>query len=177
MKFRLPHAGGIAFRHRYGASPLHLLLVATSFALAVYAGVRLLKADTFGVALWFVGAALVHDVLLLPLYSVTDRAAQAVCGASCARDFVVRVGVNHVRVPAFVAGVLLLVWWPLILRRVDHFTSYTGLPADGFLARWLLITAALFGASAVVLLVRMWHGTRASRRAARARARARKARK
>ncbi|MFJ6783249.1 hypothetical protein [Streptomyces yangpuensis] len=176
MKFHLPHAGRIAFRRRYGASPLHLLLVLASFALAGYAGVRLLEGDTFQVALWFVGAALVHDLVLLPLYSVTDRAAQAVCGTSRARDSVVRVGVNHVRVPAFVAGVLLLVWWPLILRRVDHFTSYTGLPADGFLARWLLITAALFAASAVVLLVRVWHGTRASRRAARARARARKAR-
>ncbi|MFJ7779250.1 hypothetical protein [Streptomyces yangpuensis] len=177
MKFHLPHAGRIAFRRRYGASPLHLLLVLASFALAGYAGVRLLKGDTFGVALWFVGAALVHDLVLLPLYSVTDRAAQAVCGTSGAGDPVVRVSVNYVRVPAFVAGVLLLVWWPLILRRVDHFTAYTGLPADGFLARWLLITASLFAASVVVLLLRMWHGTRASRRAARAQARARKARK
>ncbi|MFJ9547423.1 hypothetical protein [Streptomyces erythrochromogenes] len=127
-------------------------------------------------ALWFVGAALIHDVVLLPLYSVTERAAQAVCGTPGARDPVVRVSVNYVRVPAFVAGVLLLVRWPF-LGRVDHFTAYTGLPADGFRARWLLITAALFAASAGVLLVRMRHGTRASRHAATAQARARKARK
>ncbi|MFJ3974186.1 hypothetical protein [Streptomyces sp. NPDC090021] len=177
MKFHLPRAGRVAFRRRYGASPLHLLLVLASFALAVYAGVRLLAGDAFGVALWFVGAALVHDLVLLPLYAVTDRAAQAVCGTSGAGDPVARVSVNYVRVPAFVAGVLLLVWWPLVFRRVDHFTAYTGLPADGFLTRWLLITAVLFAASAVVLLVRMWHGTRASRRAARAQAKARKARK
>lgn len=69
-----------AFRRRYGASPLHLLLVLASFALAAYAGVRLLKGDTLGVALWFVGAALLHDLVLLPFYAVTDRAAQRLFG-------------------------------------------------------------------------------------------------
>lgn len=47
-------------------SPLQLLLSACSFALAAYAGVRLLADDWFGVALWFVGAALLHDLVLLP---------------------------------------------------------------------------------------------------------------
>lgn len=55
-------------------SPLQLLLLACSFALAAYAGVRLLADDWFGVALWFVGAALLHDLVLLPLYAVADRA-------------------------------------------------------------------------------------------------------
>ncbi|MEU9145592.1 hypothetical protein [Streptomyces sp. NPDC048349] len=170
MKFRLPHAGTIAFRRRYGASPLHLLLVLSSFALAVHAGLRLLEGDSLGVALWFVGAALLHDLVLLPLYSVTDRAAQALFGPAAGSGSPLRrVSVNHVRVPCFVAGVLLVVWWPLVFRQVDHFTASTGLPADGFLARWLLITAGLFAASAAVLLVRMWHGTRAARRSARAR--------
>ncbi|MER7956503.1 hypothetical protein [Streptomyces sp. NPDC096030] len=155
-----------AFRSRYGASPLHLLLVLASFALAAYAGVRLLQGDTLGVALWFVGAALLHDLVLLPLYVVTDRAAQRLFreipgprppGPS----------VNYVRVPLFVAGLLLLVWWPLVLGRVDHYTAYTGLPADGFLERWLLITAALFVASAAILVVRRWHESAPRRRAAR----------
>ncbi|MFC9590559.1 hypothetical protein ACFTUC_12370 [Streptomyces sp. NPDC056944] len=166
MKFRLPVGGAIDFRRRYGASPLHLLLVVASFALAAYAGLRLLEGDSLGVALWFVGAALLHDLVLLPLYAVTDRAVQAAFGpATGARGPVVRVSVNYVRVPCFVAGVLLLVWWPLVLRQVDHFTASTGLPADGFLARWLLITAGLFATSAAVLLVHMWRGTRESRRA------------
>ncbi|MFJ9547424.1 hypothetical protein [Streptomyces erythrochromogenes] len=39
MRFHLPHAGRVAFRRRYGASPLHLLLVLVSFAIAGYAGV------------------------------------------------------------------------------------------------------------------------------------------
>ncbi|MCX4695442.1 hypothetical protein [Streptomyces sp. NBC_01408] len=155
-----------AFRRRYGASPLHLLLVLVSFALAVYAGLRLFEGDTVGVAVWFVGAALLHDLVLLPLYSVTDRAAQALF--STGRDDgrpAPRVSVNYVRVPAFVSGVLLLVWWPLILGQVGHFTAATALPADGFLARWLLITAVLFAASAVVLIVRTRARSRAQRQA------------
>ncbi|WP_406084055.1 hypothetical protein [Streptomyces virginiae] len=152
------------FRRRYGASPLHLLLVLVSFALAVYAGLRLFEGDTFAVALWFVGAALLHDLVLLPLYSVTERAVQALFprGRSDGRP-APRVSVNHVRVPAFASGVLLLVWWPLVFRQVGHYTAATALPADGFLGRWLLITAALFAASAVVLVVRTWRWSRAQR--------------
>ncbi|MER6776693.1 MULTISPECIES: hypothetical protein [unclassified Streptomyces] len=154
------------FRRRYGASPLHLLLVLVSFALAVYAGLRLFEGDTLGVAVWFVGAALLHDLVLLPLYSVTDRAAQALfTRGSGPTPPVPRVSVNYVRVPAFVSGVLLLVWWPLVFRRVEHYTAATALPADGFLGRWLLVTGALFAASAVVLAVRTRHWSRAQRQA------------
>ncbi|GAA0289838.1 hypothetical protein GCM10010302_30290 [Streptomyces polychromogenes] len=167
---------GPAFRRRYGASPLHLLLVLASFALACYAGLRLFEGDPLGVAVWFVGAALLHDLVLLPLYAVTDLAVGRLFahgtaeGARAGR----RPGVNHVRVPAFVSGVLLLVYWPLVLGRVDHYTVSTGLPSGVFLGRWLLITACLFAASAAVLAVRLWHRSRDARRSrARARARAR----
>ncbi|MFF9013606.1 hypothetical protein ACF09C_11660 [Streptomyces sp. NPDC014870] len=161
------------FRRRYGASPLHLLLVLASFALAAYAGVRLLKGDTLGVALWFVGAALVHDLVLLPLYAVTDRAAQRLF-REIPGQRPPRPSVNYVRVPVFVSALLLLVWWPLILGQVDRYTAYTGLPADGFLGRWLLITAALFVASAATLVVRRWRESAPRRRAARRQRRARR---
>ncbi|MGW3405214.1 hypothetical protein [Streptomyces zhihengii] len=141
------------FRERYGASPLHLLLVLTSFALAGYAGVRLLEGDTLLVAVWFVAAALLHDLVLLPLYSVTDRCAQRVCrsaGLASARP-----SVNYLRVPGFLSGLLLLVWWPLVFEQVGHYTAYTGLPSGVFLGRWLLLSAALFAGSAIVLLIRM----------------------
>ncbi|MFI5617996.1 hypothetical protein [Streptomyces sp. NPDC051567] len=158
-----------------------MLLVLASFALAGYAGLRLLRGNTFGVILWFAGAAVLHDLVLLPLYSVTDRAAQALCrrggggggggvgvrAATGQGPGAVGTGVNHLRVPAFVAGLLLLVWWPLVLRRVDGYTAATALPEDVFLGRWLLITAVLFAASAALLLVRMWRGSRALRRGAR----------
>lgn len=154
------------FRGRYGASPLHLLLVLTSFALAGYAGVRLLRGDPLGVLIWFAGAALVHDLIFLPAYSVTDRLARHLCrhplpgqGTSPRRG---GTSVNYVRVPAFVSGLLLLVWWPLILRQVPHYTAATALPADGFLGRWLLISACLFAGSALCLLLRMRRATRSS---------------
>ncbi|MFD5935842.1 hypothetical protein [Streptomyces sp. NPDC060333] len=164
-----------AFRRRYGASPLHLLLTLACFALALYAGIRLLKGDTLGVAIWFVGAALLHDLVLLPAYSLTDRAIQHLFrGRTAEHGPGPRPSVNHLRVPLFISGVLFLVWWPLILRQGGHYTAYTALSADGFLARWLLITAALFLASAIVWLVRTRLRPRPERKHVRAQGQARR---
>ncbi|MGO4748474.1 hypothetical protein AB4212_07565, partial [Streptomyces sp. 2MCAF27] len=77
MKRRLPPLG----------SPRQLLLLACSFALAGYAGARLLAGDWFGVALWFVGAALLHDLVLLPLYAVADRTAVRALGVVGRREW------------------------------------------------------------------------------------------
>ncbi|MFG2599218.1 hypothetical protein [Streptomyces sp. NPDC048462] len=151
------------FRSLYGASPLHLLLVLCSFALTGYAGIRLLSgAEPWKVVLWFVGAALLHDLVLLPLYTVTDRAAQTLLGERrepAAPGATVRPAmrwINYVRVPVFLSGVLFLTYFPLILQRVSHrFTLYTTLSTDVYLGRWLLITAALFAISALTLLIRM----------------------
>lgn len=71
-KYRLPLGMG-KYRLPLG-SPFQLLLLACSFTLAGYAGVRLLADDWFGVALWFVGLAVVHDLVLAPLYAAADRA-------------------------------------------------------------------------------------------------------
>ncbi|NUK06992.1 hypothetical protein HRW18_02990 [Streptomyces lunaelactis] len=158
------------FRARYGASPLHLLLMLCSFALTGYAGIRLLEGDEpWMVVLWFVGAALLHDLVLLPLYTVPDRAAQTVLGrhpdpaAQGDGNPPMRGWINYVRLPVFLSGVLLLTYFPLILERVEIFTAYTGLPDDVFLGRWLLISAALFGLSALLLLARMWSSRPARR--------------
>ncbi|WP_238698051.1 hypothetical protein [Streptomyces sp. E5N91] len=132
-------------------SPFQILLLACSFALAGYAGVRLLADDWLGVALWFVGAALLHDLVLLPLYSVLDRAVTGGLGAARHREWT-----SYVRFPAAFSGLLLLVWFPLIGGRVDaSYQGVTGLSADGFLARWLLVTAVLFGGSALLLALRL----------------------
>ncbi|MCQ9178620.1 hypothetical protein KMT30_06160 [Streptomyces sp. IBSBF 2953] len=132
-------------------SPLQLLLLACSFALAGYAGVRLLADDWFGVALWIVGAALLHDLVLLPLYAGADRAVVRGLGVVGRREWAM-----YVRVPAALSGLLLLVWFPLISGMVDRrYRVATGLSPDGFLARWLLITAVLFGGSALLLALRL----------------------
>ncbi|MBB6417864.1 hypothetical protein ACIBQ5_18830 [Streptomyces massasporeus] len=147
----------LTFRSRIPVgSPFQLLLLAASFAFAGYAGVRLLADDWFGVAVWFVGAALLHDLALLPLYAVADRAVVRGLGAAGRREWAM-----YVRVPAALSGLLLLVWFPLISGTMDRrYRLGTGLSPEGFLARWLLITAVLFGASALLLALRLRRATK-----------------
>ncbi|MEW1776854.1 hypothetical protein [Streptomyces sp. NPDC086777] len=150
-------------------SPLQILLLACSFALAAYAGVRLLAGDWLGVTLWVVGAALLHDLVLLPLYALADRAVTRGPGAAGRRAGAPPTASGqwgrtmYVRVPAALSALLLLVWFPLISGMVAaRYRSATGRSVDGYLARWLLITAVLFGGSALLLALR-------SRRAAKRR--------
>ncbi len=159
-------------RERYGASSLQLLLLLSSFALALYAGVRLLRGDPLGVAIWFVGAALLHDLVLLPLYTLADRAAQALVGGprTAASRRAGRVPpVNYVRVPVLLSVLLLVVWYPLVLRRVPGYRPATGLDPDVFLGRWLLLSAAFFAVSALCLLVATARRRRRGRASSRAR--------
>lgn len=155
---RTAAAGARTVRGWYGDSVTHLGLMAASFALALYAGVRLVAGDPVGVLLWFAGGALLHDLALLPAYSAADRGLQR-WGRVGADDGPGRAAahsgtapgmrwINHLRVPAAVSLLLLLVWFPLILRRVEDFPEATGLSPDVYLGRWLLVTAALFAGSA-----------------------------
>lgn len=129
-------------------SPPRILLLLCSFALCGYAGVRLLDGDRLLIALWFVGAAVLHDLVLLPLYAAADRALVKGAGRRRGR-------INHVRVPAALSGLLLLVWFPLITGRVsERYPGATGLSADSYATRWLILTAVLFGGSAVLFAVR-----------------------
>jgi hypothetical protein len=134
-------------------SPLQLLLLACSFVLTGYAGVRLLADDWPSVVLWFVGAAVVHDLVLSPLYAGADRVLSRGLGLAGRREWTV-----FVRVPAAFSCLLLLIWFPLISGHVaDYYGAATGLSGEDFLYRWLVITAVLFGGSAVLLLLRsLW---------------------
>lgn len=170
-----------AVRRRYGASVYHLLLMAGSFALAGYAGVRLLGGDAVGVVVWFVGAAVLHDLVLVPGYSLLDRGWQALAGrltrperGGCggggggpgrgARGDRARIRlINHVRVPAVLSALLFAVYFPLILGPSDAYLSKSGLPGHPFAGRWLLVCAVLFAASAAVGAVRYARGRSADR--------------
>jgi hypothetical protein len=135
-------------RLRYGASRLHLLAHLAGLAAVAYALSRLLRPETgqlMSIVLWLVGGALLHDLVFLPFYSLLDRVAQAVTGPH----------VNYVRVPAAISGVLLLVYFPLILGKAPSaYERNTGHAPPDYAARWLAITAAVFAASAVVALAR-----------------------
>lgn len=145
----------------YGAGPLHLLALLGSFALAGYAAMRFVPGNPLGVAAWFVGAIVGHDLLLLPLYSLLDRGSRAVLWHR--PDPTAPLpgpGINHLRVPAVLSALLFLVFAPLILRLPTGFEDITGRPVTPYLMRWLLITGALFVVSAVILAWRVGRARR-----------------
>jgi len=142
------------FAERYGARPLHLVGFLLTFAVAGWAGLQLANLDNaFSVLVWFAGAIVLHDLVLYPAYSVLDRGVQRT-----------GVSINYVRVPALLSGLLFLVWFPLILERAPGlYRSVTGIEPPDYLARWLLITAALFAGSLLVALLRRARQARAGR--------------
>jgi len=133
-------------RARYGASPLHLLAHLALLPLAAFALLQIAgRGDAGRILLWLALSAVVHDLLLLPFYGLLDRAAQRAAGHA----------VNYVRVPLLLSGLLLLVFFPVISGKGEGaFHGVSGLDYDGYLARWLLITAALFALSGAAYLVR-----------------------
>ncbi|MYX97595.1 hypothetical protein GT045_22965 [Streptomyces sp. SID486] len=146
----------------YGSGPLHLLALLASFALTGYAVVRLFDTQPLRVAVWFVGAAVLHDLVLLPLYSLADLPARSVLRHRATGGPAVP-WINHLRVPAFLSGLLLLVWFPLVLRLASPYTRDTGLSDDVYLGRWLAITGVLFAGSAVLFALRLRRVRRAAR--------------
>ena len=153
----------------YGASPLHLLAMISSFALAGYAAAELLPVNPVGILVWLVAAVIGHDLLLMPLYTLADRSVLAVVRH---RPLPLPAGrwINYLRVPAVLSGLLLLIWFPLILRLPGPFTASTTLSLNPYLWHWLVVTGALFLLSATVLALRLRtsrrdQGKRAGRRA------------
>jgi len=138
----------------YGAGPLHLLSLLACFAIAGYAAAQLVASRPLGIAVWFLGAVIGHDLLLMPLYSVADRSAAAVIRHR-APALPTVAWINYVRVPAALSGLLLLVWFPLILRLTTAYHASTTLSPDPYLWHWLAVTGALFLLSAVALAVRL----------------------
>ncbi len=135
-------------RALYGTTPLHLAAHVAALALVGWAALQLAdvrRADN--VALWFLGAVVIHDALLLPFYAVLDRAARAVVPFRA---------MNHLRVPLGLSALLLLVFFPAILGLNDaNFERVAGYDDDGYLGRWLLATGLLFAASAALYAVRV----------------------
>jgi hypothetical protein len=146
----------------YGSGPLHLLVLIASFALTGYAMVRLFAVQPLEVAIWFVGAALLHDLILLPLYSLADLSALFVLRHRATAGPTVP-WINYLRVPAFLSGLLLLVWFPLVFRLAVPYPGDTGVSYDVYLGRWLAITGVLFAASAVAFALRLRRVRRAGR--------------
>ena len=132
---------------RYGASPLHLLAHLAVLPLVAWALLQVAeRPDGLRIVVWLALSAVVHDLVLLPFYGLLDR---------LGRRAAPRAAVNYVRVPALLSGLLLLVYFPAVSGKgKPGFTRASGLTYDGYLPRWLLITAALFAASGAVYLLK-----------------------
>ncbi|MEO3758605.1 hypothetical protein ABGB19_10030 [Mycobacterium sp. B14F4] len=145
------------FRAAYGSHPLHLLTLVAGFALFGYVLATATPAALWNqrtwwqsILVWFAVAIIAHDLVLFPLYALADRILLA------SRRFRTRVAVvNYVRVPTLASGLTLLVFLPGIIEQgAPTVFAATGQTQEPFLGRWLLLTAAMFGASAVVYAVR-----------------------
>jgi hypothetical protein len=120
--------------------------MAGCLTVAGYAAVRLLGERAVAVAVWFVGGALLHDLVFWPLYSGADRLARPRPGSRPPGRPPI---VGFVRVPAFLAGVLLLVWFPLVFGLSGPYPGASGLSEGVYLARWSAIALGLFALSAL----------------------------
>jgi hypothetical protein len=138
----------------YGANPLHLLALVGCFSLAGYAAAQLVPSRPVGVAVWFLGAVVGHDLLLMPLYSLADRSAAAAIRHRAPHLPPVP-WINYLRVPAGLSALLFLVWFPLILRLRTSYRASTTLSPDPFLWHWLAVTGVLFVLSAAMLALRL----------------------
>lgn len=151
------------FRMIYGSHPLHLLIMIAGFALigAVIAtlGLQSLWNPTSwwqSIAVWFVAAIILHDLVLFPLYTLADRVLSGVVRSRPKTDRQPMPVLNYIRVPAVGAALALLVFLPGIIEQgAPTYLAATGQTQEPFLGRWLLLTAALFAASAAAYAIRL----------------------
>ena len=141
-------------RNLYGAGPGHLLAMLITLTLATYAWTRIFQhPEAWKVVLWFVGAIVVHDFVLLPLYVTLYAAAYRAFGASRSQARVMLL--HHLVVPAVISGLLLVVWLPEILRlSAGNLQFLAHLSEHSYLGRWLAVTGGLFLFSASLFLFR-----------------------
>lgn len=140
----------------YGESPLHLLGQLVAFAIAAYAFTQIIDVagtDNLSLFIWFVGGALLHDLVFAPIYLVLDLVARLGLQDNALRR--VRV-INHVRFPVAISGVTFIMFFPLILGKSKAiFERTAGEPQPDYLSRWLLITVIVFAVSALAYAVRL----------------------
>jgi len=147
-------------RRRYGASPWHLaghLIMLAVVGFAAVAIDRTAGASTLiKVIALYLALVIGHDLVVLPAYSAADRLTRALLARLPRHRPRVPV-INHLRAPALISGLLLLIYAPLISGRADHgYLVTSGHPATGYLRNWLLISAALFLGSLLIYVLRVW---------------------
>jgi hypothetical protein len=139
-------------RARYGGGPAHLL---ASLASLVIAGAAVIgwtqrPRDLTNVLIWFAAAIVLHDLVLLPLYSLLDRVTLGRLPLRAAA---------YVRVPALVSALVLAAVFPTVLGFGAHQElNASGIVEHGYLARYLLLAGALFALSGLAFAVGVGRG-------------------
>jgi hypothetical protein len=152
-----------SFRKAYGSTPLHLLAMLSGFGLLAYV-VVVAKPSTLwkpegawwhSVLVWFVAAFIAHDLVLFPIYALADRILGVLTTSRRRRLQPAVSARNYLRVPTLGSGLILLVFFPGVIKQgATLFHEDTGLTQQPFLGRWLLLTAAMFGTSALLYALR-----------------------
>lgn len=138
----------------YGCNPIHLLGVIFCYSLVTYSGIKLFSNVSIWIALAFPLGIALHDFVLFPLYR---KANHALTNYQLKRERQGKTSllwINHVRVPVVISFLLLLSYFPIILRLASDRPLYTGLSQDPYLYRWLLVSAALAAGSALAYFLR-----------------------
>ncbi|MGU3435986.1 hypothetical protein ACNHUS_23575 [Actinomycetes bacterium M1A6_2h] len=149
----------------YGANPLHLLAMIFCMALGA-AVVYTAGPETFwnsqawwqSIVVWFVGAAIAHDLVLFPLYAVADRSLRsgmdAMRGRRTRRAPIVPV-INYIRVPVLATALTFLLFFPgIVAQGKEAYVAATGLTQEPYLVRWIVLVAAVFAVSAFAYAIR-----------------------
>jgi hypothetical protein len=149
------------YRAFYGAHPLHLLTMLAGFAVLGYVVVTVTPEALWNprvwwqsIAVWFAVAIIAHDLVLFPLYALADRLLTIPAGRWKRRPRVP--ALNYIRLPLLASALTFLVFLPDIIEQgAPTYQAATGQTQEPFLGRWLLLTAAMFGASAVLYAIRL----------------------
>lgn len=150
-----PGAGAGWLRRWYGSGPAHLAALTLGGLVGIYAASKLLSGDPWGVIIWIAAAAVLHDLVLVPGYTALDRAARAPLGTGTPEGPGVPFWYDHIRVPTMLSGLLLLVFFPLILRIPPRFSSITGTSVEVYLGRYLSLVGGMYALSGLVFLARV----------------------
>lgn len=136
--------------------PLRMLATAISLLVVGFAVWMIFRDDhPVAIAIWFFAAAIGHDLVAFPVYSVLHVAAYGRATRPERPPPRDPQAINFLRVPFFLSAIMLAVWFPLILGLSSpDLAVKTGNDPD-FMARWLLLSAALFALSALSYVVHL----------------------
>jgi hypothetical protein len=127
------------------------------FAIAAFALDRIFSGgDVKELLAWYLGFAVAHDLVFVPVYTGLDRLFRATIARlplpTCTEIPVI----NHIRSAVLISGLLLIIYFPLISSQSDaEYFALSGHHLTHYLRNWLLITAALFLGSGLIYALRV----------------------